>query len=128
MGFVEDVERSASGAFRQLFGELYPLRLASRKRGRLLTDLDISEADTPQRGELVAHRRYSGEEFASFLNGHRENVGDRFALERNFQRFTVVALAIADITGDINVRQEVHFDLDDTIALACLAAPAFDIE
>src|SRR5580692_4232562 len=50
------------------------------------------------------------------------------AAEFHIQRLAIVALALADIALDINVRQKMHFDLDHAIALAGLAAPALDIE
>ena len=56
-GLVEDVERLAGRAPRQLLGELDPLRLAARERGRRLAELDVAEADLLQRLELVADRR-----------------------------------------------------------------------
>src|SRR5690606_22088681 len=40
----------------------------------------------------------------------------------------IVALSVTDVAFHIDVRQEVHFDLDDTIALAGFAAPALDVE
>src|SRR5690606_14526577 len=46
----------------------------------------------------------------------------------HLQRLAVVALALADVAGDVDVRQEVHLDLDHTVALAGLAAPALDVE
>jgi hypothetical protein len=42
---VEDVERLAGGAPRQLLGQLDALRLAAAERRRLLADLDVAEAD-----------------------------------------------------------------------------------
>ena len=53
---VEDVERAAGGAARQLLGELDALRLAARQRRRLLADMDVAEADAAQRLQLVADR------------------------------------------------------------------------
>ena len=46
----------------------------------------------------------------------------------NLQRLAVVALALADVALDLDVRQEVHLDLDDAVTLAGLAAPALDVE
>src|SRR5690606_2373897 len=40
----------------------------------------------------------------------------------------VVARALAGLAGDIDIRQEMHLDLDDAIALARLAPPALDVE
>jgi hypothetical protein len=42
---VENIERAPGGALGQLLGELDPLRLAARERGRLLADMDVAEAD-----------------------------------------------------------------------------------
>src|SRR6202012_4908314 len=52
----------------------------------------------------------------------------RLALEQDFERLAVVALAFADVAGDVDVGQEVHLDLDDAVALAGLAAAALDVE
>src|SRR3712207_7712057 len=46
----------------------------------------------------------------------------------DFERLTVVALAVAHVARHVHVRQEVHLDLDDAVALAVVAAPAADVE
>ena len=125
---VQDVERAAGGAARQLLGELDALRLAARQRGGLLADVDVAEADARQRLQLVADRRHRLEELGALLHRHVEHVGDRLVLELHLQRLAVVALALADVAGDVHVGQEVHLDLDDAVALAGLAAPALDVE
>ncbi len=112
----------------QLLRELDALRLAARERGRLLADMDVVEADAAQEREHVAHPRHRLEELQRLLDRHVEHVGDGFALEQHFQRFAVVALALADVAGDVDVGQEVHLDLDDAVALAGLAAAALDVE
>src|SRR5699024_2267875 len=40
----------------------------------------------------------------------------------------IVAGAVADIAGDVDVGQEVHLDLDQAVAGAGLAAAALDVE
>ena len=72
--------------------------------------------------------RHGLEEVVAFLDRHVEHVGDRLALEGDLQRLAVVALALADVAGDVDVGQEVHLDLDDAVALAGLAAAALDVE
>ena len=104
------------------------MRLAAGQRGGLLADMDVAEADAVQQREHVAHARHHLEKFERFLDRHVEHVGDRLALEQHLQRFAVVALALADVAGDVDVGQKVHLDLDDAIALAGLAAAAFDVE
>src|SRR5690606_7954042 len=65
---------------------------------------------------------------AAFLDGHVEHVGDRFSLEDDIQGLAIVSLAVADVAGDIDVRQEMHLDLQYAIALARLAASALDVK
>jgi hypothetical protein len=63
-----------------------------------------------------------------FFDRHVEHIGNGLALELDFQRFPIVALALADVAGDIDIGQEVHLDLDDAVALAGFAAAALDVE
>src|SRR5215469_17660245 len=90
--------------------------------------MDIVEADADQRLERVSHARDRLEELGGFLDGHVEHVGDALALEQDLERLAIVALALADVAGDVDIRQKVHLDLDDAVALAGLAAAAFDVE
>src|SRR5216683_2891804 len=90
--------------------------------------MDVVEPDPVQRLKSFAHPRHRLEEFGGFLHRHVEHVGDRLAFEEHFQRLAVVAFALADIAGDVDVRQEVHLDLEDAVALAGLAAAALDVE
>ncbi|MNJ57607.1 hypothetical protein D3C77_532020 [compost metagenome] len=53
---------------------------------------------------------------------------DVLALVLDLQGFAVVALALAHVAGHVDVRQKVHFDLDQAVTLAGLAAPALDVE
>src|SRR6185295_12707339 len=50
---VEDVERAARGAARQLAGELDTLRLAAGERGRRLTEAQVAEADVDEHAEAA---------------------------------------------------------------------------
>ena len=125
---VEEIEGAPGGAPRQLLGELDPLRLAARQRGCLLPDMDVAEPHPLQRHELVAHRRHGPEELGRLAHRHVEDIGDRLFLEGDLERLAIVALAVAGIAGDINIRQEVHLDLDDAVALAGFAPPTLDVE
>src|SRR3712207_7133740 len=66
--------------------------------------------------------------FRSLLDRHLEHVGDRLALEAHLQRLAVVPLAVALLARHVDVREEVHLDLDLAVAPADLAAPALDVE
>ena len=53
---------------------------------------------------------------------------DALALELHLERLAVVALAVADVAGDVDVGEEVHLDLEQAVAGARLAAAALDVE
>ena len=54
--------------------------------------------------------------------------GNAFVAEPYFQCFAIIAFAEAAIALHINIRQEMHFNFNDTITLASLAAAALDVE
>ncbi len=78
--------------------------------------------------QLAGNRWYGIEELAGFLDGHFQYLVDAFALVLDLQGFAVIALALAHVAGNVDVRQKVHFDLDQAVALAGLAASALDVE
>ena len=127
-GFIEDVDRLARGPFRQLLGQLDPLGLTTRQSGRRLAHLDVSQADLGQHLHLRPDRRHRLEELHRVLDGHVQYVGDGLVLEPHFQRLAVIALPLTDVALDVDVGEKVHLDLDQTVALAGLAAPALDVE
>ena len=53
---------------------------------------------------------------------------DIAALVADLQRLPVVSLAAANITGNVYIGQEVHFDFDHAVALTGFASAAFDVE
>jgi hypothetical protein len=125
---VEDVERAAGVALRQLERQLDALRLAAGKRCRRLAELDVTQTNIEQRLQLARDRRYRLEEGVCLLDRHRQYFVDVLALVLHLERLAVVTLAVADIAGNIHVGQEVHLDLDQAVALTCLAAAALDVE
>ena len=110
------------------FASLDSLGLAAGQRRGLLADVDVVEADAVQQREDVAHPRHRLEELQPFLDRHVEHVGDGLGLEGDLEGLAVVALPSAHVAGDVDVRQKVHLDLDDAVALAGLAAAALDVE
>ena len=126
--FVQNVERTARRPSRQLFRKFDPLRLAAGQGCGLLSDMDVTKPDPLQGHHLVTDRRNRLEGFRRLIDRHGQHVGDGMVLERDLQGLSVIALPFAGIALDVNVRQEMHLDLDDTVALAGLAASAFDVE
>ena len=68
------------------------------------------------------------EELARLINGHIKHLRNVLATVRNLKRLTVVTIAAANLTGDVNIGKEVHLDLDLAIALACLATTALHVK
>ena len=49
-------------------------------------------------------------------------------LNSHLQRLAIEALAVADVAGHVDIRQELHFDAQLALALAGLAAAAVHVE
>ena len=127
-GLVQDVERLAGAALGKFAGELHALRLAAGEGGGALAQAHVGEPHVHQRVQLALQHRHRVEEGAGLLDGHVQHFMDVLALVAHFQRLAVVALALANVAGHVDVWQKVHFHLDDAIALAGFAAPALDVE
>ena len=59
---------------------------------------------------------------------HIQNIINAFSFIFYFQRLAVIAFAAADFTRNVNIRQEMHLDLQDTVSGAGFTASAFYIE
>ena len=125
---VEHVDGAAGRALLQLRGQLDPLRLAAGQRRRRLPEPDVAQADLDKRLHVPGDRGHRGEEVDGLLDRHVEHLGDGLALVVHLERLAVVARAVADLARDVDVRQEVHLDLDRAVAGARLAAAALDVE
>src|SRR5438552_6362320 len=127
-GLVEDVEGPPGRPTRELGRELDPLRLAPRERRRRLTEVDVAEAHVVQRAQLLLARRDVGEERERLLDGHLQNVGDALALVMDLERLAVVPLATADLAWNVDVRHELHLDLDYPLAGTGFAPSTLHVE
>ncbi len=112
----------------KLVGQLDALRFAAGKRRRGLSELDVAQSDIDQRLQLLLDLRNVFQHRQRFLNR-------QFPADRQWSgpcisppAFRVVAAAAADVAGDINIRQKIHFDAALAVALAGFAAPAFHVE
>ena len=79
-----------------------------------LPDLGFAESDVTKLEGLV--------------HGEVEDVGDRQAVVLHGQGGLVEALALALVTGDVDVGQEVHLDLDRPITRADLTSTTGHVE
>src|SRR5205823_4309467 len=63
-----------------------------------------------------------------FADRQFENIRDRFVLDCHFEYFRPEALAVAVGAAQIDVRQELHLDVFETVAAARRAAAVAGIE
>ena len=126
-GLVEHVERPAGLPLAQFLRQLDALRFAAGERGGGLPQVNVAEADIAQRLQLRLNLRNVRQERAPL----RPSIpaGRRWSgLCTSPAGFVVVAAAAADIAGDVHVRQEIHLDALQPVALAGLAAAALHVE
>src|SRR5437764_14188514 len=81
-----------------------------------------------KRLQPVGDRGHVLEEGQRLFHRHLQHLGDVLALVVDLQRLAVIALALAHLTGDVDVGQEMHLDLLDTGTLAGFTAAALDVE
>ena len=127
-GLIQDVERLAGLAAVQLLGELHALRLAARERRSGLPQAYVAQAHIVERLQLALDLRDVAKERERLGHAHIEHVRDGLAAVGHLERLAVIALAPADFAGHVDVRQEVHLDLDLAVALAGLAAASRHVE
>ena len=127
-GFVEDIEGAAGVAFGELKREFDALGFAAGEGGGGLAEADIAQAHVHQGLQFAGDGGHGVEEFAGFFYGEVEHLADVFAFELHFERFAVVAFAVAHFAGHIHIGQKVHFHFDYAVALAGFTAAAFDVK
>ena len=127
-GFVQYVHRPSSTSSRQLGGKLDPLRLAARELGGRLAQLDVAKSHVIEGLDLRADRRHMLEELQCLLDRHVQDLVDVLPFVAHLQSLPVVSVSVAYFAGDIDVRKEIHFNLDVAVAGARLAAAALHIE
>ena len=123
--YIQSFSRSSSC---KLGCKLDSLSLAAREGGRGLSDLDISKTDVVNGLQLILYPRNSVKEAKGFLYRHLKDICDILSLVFDLKRVAVISVSVADVTGNVNVGQEVHLYLLDAISLARLTATALDVK
>ena len=78
--------------------------------------------------QLGLYGGYRREERQGVLHRHLQDLLDVLPLEADFQGFSVIALALADVAGHVHISEKVHFHFDHAIALTRFATPTLDVE
>ncbi len=122
--FVEEEECAAACCLREVAGEFEALGFAAGECRDWLAEFDVAEADGAERFDDTQDFFFAGEEFTGFVDGDVEDVGDRFAGDFDFENHVAIAAAVAVGAAEVDVAEELHFDVLETVAVAG-GAPAF---
>ena len=125
---VENVECVTGVALGEFTRQLDPLRFAPRESGRGLAEANIGQPNVHQCLQFAVDGRYGLKERQRVFHRQIQHLRDVEILEFDLQCFPVVALALADIAGHIDIGKKMHFDFCDPVALTGLAAPAADVK
>src|SRR5579871_745631 len=125
---IKDINRPSGAPFPQFGRKLYPLGFAPRQGCSGLTELDIPEAHIMQGLQDPFDFGDRRKKWKGLFHTQIEDLRNVFSLVLDFQCFPVVALPFTNFAGDINVRQEMHFNLNNSITLASLATATLNIK
>jgi len=125
---VQDVEGPSGAAARQFGRQLDALGFAAGQLSRRLAETDVAQADILQRLQLARDARDRLEVGQGLVDRHVQHLGDVLVLVAHLKRLAIVALALANVAGDVDVRQEMHLDAVDAVPGAGFAAAAAYVE
>src|SRR5215471_14456852 len=108
--------------------DLDPLRLPAGQRRRRLTEAEIPEADLVEHLQPPQHFRRAAEKRQRLADGEVEHLVNRPAAVPNFEHLRTETFAVALITGDEDVGQELHLDAHLALALTGFAPAAGHVE
>src|SRR4029078_1150239 len=101
---------------------------AARQRGRGLAERQVAEPYGRQHRELVLERGRAAQVLPRLLDRQVEGLLDVLAAIADLEHLGLVARAVAGLARQQEVGEKIHLDLDDAVALAGLAAPAWNVE
>ena len=127
-GFVEDIKRASCISAGKLCCKLHALALASGKGVARLPKLDVTQTDLLQDLYLIKDDRLVLEELDCLIDGHIEYVGDTLASEPHLERLAIEPLAPTLFARHIDIRQEVHLDGAEPVAVATFTSSALHVE
>ena len=77
---------------------------------------------------MTGNTRDWGKELSGLGNRHIEDICDTLTFVEDLQCLTVVACAVANLAGHVNIRKEVHLNLEGSITLTGFAPSPLHIE
>ena len=115
-------------AFGEFGDEFEPLGFAAGEGGGGLAELKVAEAGVGEELEGSLEAGVGFEEGGRFVDGHFEDVADGFVIVADFEGSGVVAFAFAGFAVGPGGGEEVHLQLDASVAAAFGAAAGFVVE
>ena len=125
---VQNIQGFSRAAPCQLAGQLHTLCFTAGQLGRRLSQFDIAKAHFFQGFQMTVNGRNIPEELQRLTDAHIQYIENALILIFHFQSFPVVPASLADLARNIDIRQEMHLDLDNPVAAAGFAPAAFYIE
>ena len=127
-GFIQDIESVAGRAFRKFCRQFDALRFAAGKRRCGLPQLHIPQSHVYKRAQSRGDLRDVLEKSQRVFAREIQDVRNRQVVVGNRKRFAVVALAVALLALNINIRKEIHLNFFHPVPFARLAPAAFYIK
>ena len=125
---IQDVDRLSRGASRKLRCKLDPLCFSPGQLCGRLAQFNIGKSHVIQRLDLTPDGRNILKEGKRLFHSHIQHIIDVLSFIIYIQCFPVVSFATANLARYINIRQEIHLDLQDPVTGTGLTAPAFDVK
>ena len=125
---IEDVEGPACIPLGEFPRELDPLGLSAGQGCRCLAEADVPQTDVIQDLQFALDVGDGVKEFHGLGDRHFQNVGNALALVFDLQGVPVVPFSLAHITDYVDIRQELHLDLDKPFTCARFATSALHVE
>src|SRR6218665_3592787 len=125
---IQYVNAATVRATVQLGCELHPLGFAPGERCRAWTELNVAESHINEGFQESVNCRDRFKKFRGLANRPLQNFRDVLAFVVHLEGFSVVPFSAAYLAGNVNVREEVHLNLDRAVARARFAATALHIE
>src|ERR1017187_2992433 len=108
--------------------EFQTLRFAAAQRRHGLTKFHIAETNGAQRFEDAQDIIMAGKKLARLVGGHFEDIGNGLAVDLHLEHNAAIPLPIAVGATQIDVAEELHLDVLETIPAARRAASFAGIE
>ena len=125
---VQNIDCLSRTSLTQLCCQLDTLGFSAGQSRRRLSQTDIRKPDIIQGLHLSADTWYIFKEMHCFFYGHVQNIIDILSFVFHFQCLSVVTSSLTYFTWNIDIRQEMHLDLDDSISAAGLTSSSFDVK